>query len=202
MADDGSLAPDAQRLARAHRAGHRPWSPWALPGALCLWLALTIHVAGAARLTTWREAWIAGMSAGESIGWETIQAALGELLAWAGALTLGLAVMTGMFGGVDRRARERLAIGPLRSVARGVLALVVPAVAVWLVIGVCAGAARAVDASPAGLQGLWTAWLRNLLLGTGGLLLAAGWIDRALARRRLWRALHRTIAEARAEAKA
>lgn len=122
------------------------------------------------------------------------------LLAWTGVLALAVALLTGTLGWVDRRAGEGLNVPPRQwSVARGVLAFLVPALAVALGIGVCAGAARAVDASVSGLTGLWLAWLRYLLLGTGGLLLLAGVVDRALARRRLWRALHRTVAEARAE---
>lgn len=175
-------------------------SPWLWPAALCLGLGLVIHFSGEARMTAWSEAWSAGLIAGDAAsGWAAARGALGDLLAWTGGLALVIAALAGTLGWVDRRARENLQVGPLRSVARGVLALVVPALATLLVLGVCAGAARAVDASPAGLQGLWSAWLRNLLFGTGGLLLAAGLVDQVLARRRLWRALHRTVAEVRAE---
>lgn len=198
MAEEGTLAPDSHRLARAHRAGLRPTSPWLWPAAACLGLALMLHGSGAARFEVWRAAWTAGIAAGDAapLGGAMI-GGLAALLGWAAALALVVAGLSGTLGRVDRRARLRAELRP--SVVRGLLALALPAVAVVLGLGVIAGAARAVDASPAGLQALWLAWLRNMLLGTGGVMLVAGVIDRTLARRRLWRALHRTIAEARAE---
>lgn len=191
-------------MARAHRAGLRATSPWLWTAATCLGLGLVLHVTGEARVAAWREIWIAGLggTASEQLG-RWLVGELVTLLGWTAGLVLGVAVLTGAIGWVDRRAGEGLNVSPGRSsVARGVLAFVVPGLAVVLVLGVGAGAARSVDASAAGLTMLWIGWLRYLLLGTGGFLLVAGWIDRALARRRLWRALHRSVAEARAERRA
>jgi hypothetical protein len=198
LAEEGTLAPDPHRLARAHRAGLRPTSPWLWPAAACLGLALALHMGGAARVEALQGAWAAGVAAGDASGvGAALAGELTRLLAGAAALALVVAALTGTLGRVDRRTRLQVRLRP--SAARGLLALALPAVAVVLALGVAAGAARAVDASPAGLQALWLAWLRYLLLGTGGMMLVAGVIDRALARRRLWRALHRTVAEARAE---
>lgn len=201
MADDGTLAPDSLRLDRAHRAGLRPTSPWVWPAATCLGLGLVLDVTGEARVAAWREIWVSGFAGAppEQLG-RWLVGELVTLLAWTGGLVLAVALLTRTFGRVERRAGERLKVPPRQqSVARGVMAFLVPTLATALVIGVCAGAARSVDASAAGLSRLWLTWLRDLLLGTGGVLLLAGVVDQALARRRLWRALHRTVAEARAE---
>jgi len=201
LADDGTLAPDPTRMARAHRAGLRARSSWLWTAATCLGLGLVLHATGEARVAAWREIWVAGLGGAspEQLG-RWLVGELVTLLVWAAGLVLVVAVLTGAIGWVDRRAGERLNMSPGRpSVARGVLAFMVPVLAVVLVIGVCAGAARSVDASETGLTLLWNGWVQYLLLGTGGLLLVAGGIDRALAQRRLWRALHRSVAEARAE---
>lgn len=200
MADDGTIAPDPPRLARAHRAGLRPSSPWLWPASVCLGLGLVLHVTGAAWVAAWRELWAAGLTGlSPSLVWSRGVGELVALLAWSGGLAVVLALVTGSLGWVDDRAREDLGVRSRRSGARGVLALVVPALAVALVVGVCAGGARAVDASEDGLMTLWFAWLRGGLVGTGGLLLVAGLVDRRLAQHRLWRALHQTVAEVRAE---
>ncbi len=168
--------------------------------ATCLGVGLVLHVTGEARVAAWRDIWTAGLGGAPLGRW--LVGELVTLLAWSAGLVIGVAVLTGAIGWVDRRAGEGLNVSPGSSVARGVLAFMVPVLAVVLVLGVGAGAARSVDASETGLTMLWVGWLRYLLLGTGGILLVAGWIDRALARRRLWRALHRSVAEARAERRA
>lgn len=188
-------------MARAHRAGLRATSPWLWSAATCLGLGAVLHVTGEARVAAWREVWAAGLGGAppQQLG-RWLVGELVTLLAWTAGIVLLVAVLSGTIGWVDRRARERLNVAPGRvSVARGLLAFVVPALAVGLMLGVGAGAARSVDASESGVTGLWVAWLRYLLLGTGGLLLVAGVVDRALARHQLWRALHRSVAEARAE---
>jgi hypothetical protein len=105
--------------------------------------------------------------------------------------------MNGGLGWVDHGAGRGLVVGSQRSRLRGVVMLLVPGLALLLMAGVCAGAARAVDASEAGLLALWWGWLLRLLVGVGGLLVLAGGLDRALARRRLWQALHRSAGELR-----
>lgn len=171
---------------------------------MCLGLGLMVRVTGEAWLAELREVWTAGLAGAppmQLVRWWVGE--LATLMAWVAGLALGVAVATGVAGPVDTRAGEGLGV-PRRlwSVGRGVLAVVVPALAVVLVIGVIAGAARSASASASGLAGLWTAWVERLLFGTGCLLLAAGVADRALARRRLLRALHRSVAEARAERRA
>ena len=191
LADDGSIAPDPRRLARAHRAGLRPSSPWLVPAALCLGLGAALRWFGPALLERWRTCWAAGGDPAQ------VGAQVGEWLAVTAALVLLMAVLGGGLGWVDARAGHGLGVGRLRSGARGALGLLVVALVLALLVGVVAGATRAVDASEAGLWALWWAWSQRLLFGVGATLLVAGAIDRALARRRLWQALHQTPDERR-----
>lgn len=170
---------------------------------MCLGLGVVLHVTGESRATELRALWSAGLAGApptELGRWWVSEVT--TLLAWTSGLAVAVAVLTGTIGPVEPRAAEGLRSSPQRSAARGLLALGAPVVAVGLVVGVCAGAARGVDASTAGLDGLWLGWLRYMFFGTGGLLLATGLVDRWLGRRRLWRSLHRTVAEARAERRA
>ncbi|MBA3548463.1 MAG: hypothetical protein H0T76_18430 [Nannocystis sp.] len=114
----------------------------------------------------------------------------------AGLVVVVVSVNGGL-GWVDSAAGRGLEVGPQRSGLRGGLMLLVPWLALLLLAGVCAGAARAVDASEAGLLALWWGWLLRLLVAVGVLLVLAGGLDRALARRRLWRALHRSAGDLR-----
>lgn len=168
-----------------------------MPGALCLALALGLRWGGPALLRTWSQLWADGLAPRSLSAW----AGAGELLAWSlgGAAVVVLAVMglSGRLAPVDRSAGRGLAVTAPRSWLRGALALLVPVVAGTLMVAVCAGAARAIDASEAGLLALWWVWLWRVLAGIGGLMVAAGTVDLALARHRLWRALHRSAAELR-----
>ncbi len=199
LADDGSIAPDPRRLARAHRAGLRPSSPWLVPATLCLALAAASRWLAPGSQEQWSARWVAALAGEPTALVPAVASAVMQVLAWSAGLVLVLALLGGGLGWVDARARRGLAVGPLRSGLRGALALIVPVVVAGLLAGVCAGAARAVDASEAGLWALYRAWSQRLLLGVGGGLLLVGLVDRALARRRLWRALHRTPGELRGD---
>ena len=192
LADDGSIAPDPRRLERARRAGLRPSSPWLTPAASCLALAAALRWSGPGLLERWREVWRLGPAGVEEVG-----ALVVGVTGAAAMLALLVTALAGGLGWIDGRARRGLAVGRQGSAARGALALLVPVVVAGWLAGVCAGAARAVDASEAGLMTLWWGWSQRLLTGVGGLLLAAGLVDLALARRRLWRALHRNQDEVR-----
>lgn len=198
MADHGSIAPDPRRLARAHRAGLRPASPLLLTGALCLALAAALRWGGPALLDAWRGLWGEGLVGGAS---GRVGAGLFTVLGWLFAGVAGLVVLVasvnGGLGWVERGAARGLAVASQRSRLRGVVMVLVPGLALLLLAGVGAGAARAVDASESGLLALWWGWSLRLLVGVGGLLLLAGGLDRALARRRLWQALHRSAGELR-----
>jgi hypothetical protein len=68
----------------------------------------------------------------------------------------------------------------------------------WLV-DAAAGGARAVDASGSALASLWHTWALRVVTITGLVLVGAGIVELQSGRRRLWRALHLTVAEARRE---
>lgn len=195
MADDGSIAPDPRRLARAHRAGLRPASPLLLPGVLCLALAAELRWGGPALLEAWRRLWANGLAGAPML--DGLGAALACLLAGVAGLVVVVASVNGGLGWVDPAALRGLEVGPQRSGRRAGVMVLVPGLALLLLAGVCAGAARAVDASEAGLLALWWGWLLRLLVAVGVLLVLAGGLDRALARRRLWRALHRSVGDLR-----
>ncbi len=138
-------------------------------------------------LERWQRVWSRGLAGVDEVGGLVVTITIA-----AAAVALAVAALAGGVGWIDARAREGLAVGAMRSPARGLLAVLVPALTIGMLAGVCAGAARAVDASEAGLGALWWAWSQRLLLGVGTLLAVAGVLDLALARRRLWQALHRS----------
>ncbi len=167
-----------------------------MPGVLCLALAGGLRWLGPELVADWRAQWeasvtdgglaIAGLGAGVLRGFGAVA-----------LLVLVLAALGGRLGWVDAAAGRGLGDGSQRSGLRGALALLVPVVVVVLLASVCAGAARAVDASEAGLLALWWAWVQRLLFGGGCVLVLAGVFDRALARHRLWQALHQSVDEQR-----
>lgn len=173
----------------ARRAGLRPRSLWLAPGLLCAGVGLALP--SALTLGSWDspERWDRFLSS----AWLLPAASLGCALA-ATALSGGL--------GWVRREPRLGRVGPLDGAwgpaLVGALALVVMA---WALRGAPAGAARAVDASAAGLLAMWGEWLRRGLVTLGCVSLAAAALDLWLARRRIWRALHETSAEARERAR-
>ena len=191
LADEGSIAPDPRRLARAHRAGFRPSSPFVLPGVLCIGVASGVRWLGPALLRDLRGALEASAAGGGIKSVELLSALLRGFGAVA-LLVLVLAALGGRLGFVDAAAGRGLGVGSQRSGLRVVLGLLVPVVVAVMVASVCAGAARAVDASETGLLGLWWSWVQRLLFGVGGVLVVAGLLDRSLARHRLWRSLHQS----------
>ncbi len=166
-----------------------------MPGVLCLALAAALRWGAPSMLAAWREGWRQGLAGATGLG--GLGAALGWSLVGVVGLVLAVASVNGGLGWVDRALGRELAVGAQRSALRGGLMLLVPWLALLVLAGVCAGAARAVDASEAGLMALWWGWTLRLLVGVGGLLVLAGGLDRALARRRLWQALHRSAGDLR-----
>lgn len=200
MTDDGSIAPGAARVALAHRAGLRARSPWLAPAVLCLglWAALPEALG-----EDTRAALRAALAGGDLRGLvDMFFRAWLSVLAGAGALVLAALAVTGSLGWVsaapesERFGRVRRGVGPLLL---GAAAL---AVCAAVLRGALAGAARSVDASPAGLSLLWWSWAHRGLGVLGGASLVAAAIDLALARRALWRALHLTPAQARERGRA
>src|SRR5690606_24965360 len=109
---------------------------------------------------------------------------------------------------VAARARARRALGvvpqaePIPGWTAAALILLALVLSATVSVGLVAGAARSVDASPEALAHVWIAWVRRGLLGLAAAALSVGLIERRISARRLWRALHQTPAQARREARA
>lgn len=197
MDGDASTAPSPARVALARRAGLRPRSPWLAPGLVCLGLALVIpRGLGGEPREVLRAAW----SGRELDG--LVDMALG---AWSIGLVVvvACALASASFGlGWVRRERRLGRVGALaRAWGPLAVALLAMASAAWGLRGAPAGAARAVDASAAGLAAMWIEWLRRGLLAVGAASLVAAALDLWLTRRAIWRALYRTRAEVREQAR-
>jgi hypothetical protein len=143
-----------------------------------------------------RAAW-----AGDSDGlWDLVFGTWSMVL--GGALVVAVAAVAGS-GGLGWRARD-VRLGRVGKIRRAVLvhALVgagLLALAAVALGGAPAGAARAVDASGAGLSALWLAWLRRGLVAIGLSSLVAAVIDLWLGKRAIRRALYQTRAEVQAQ---
>lgn len=180
--------PARARLARA--AGLRPRSPWLVPSALCLGLAAALPTLGASLAAVMR----AGL-AGQVPDLEVRVFETGSIALVASAgLTVAAVAATGGLGWVGPARLGR--VGKVAG-SPGWLALVVALALVLALRGVMAGAARAVDASPAGLAALWSAWPRRALAAAGCAGLVAAVVDLLRAQAAIRRALHQTPSEAR-----
>jgi hypothetical protein len=194
----GSVPPGPTRLRGAFRAGLRPRSRWLPVSALCLLLAGAIELGGSTFARWWSTLLDPRAPVGEIVT---------EAVAWWGILLLGglgasvlVALASGRVGAVER-PQERDLPGSVELsgwTAGALTALLLAGVAVGL--SPVAAAARAAAASPTGLELLWASWSVRGLFMASLLLLGAGVVEHLALQRALWRQLHRTPAEARAEA--
>jgi hypothetical protein len=127
---------------------------------------------------------------------------LGTGLVVALGVVLAAGLLQGRTGPIRRRELQRLGIASSpRPAVFGLL--VVGTLAVLVLLGaldeVAAGAARAADASNAGLALLFRTWGSRVAATVGGVTLIAGLVELALARRQIWRALHQSVEEHRRE---
>ena len=135
---------------------------------------------------------------------DSLVAWLVGVLAVVGLAMVGLALVSQRLGWVSTLEHQRLLPAPARPavLARLVLCLAVGAGLVLALVGVLAGAARAVDASEAGLAMLWLEWAeRACVVLAGGLLLGAV-VELLLDRRDREAQLWQTPQAARDEARA
>jgi hypothetical protein len=193
-----SLAPDARRARAARAAGLQARGPRLVlvPLALSLaWWVEEVHVQG---LAEWLAARLAAVFV-ERVEPRALAASLASLvspllLVLAAASVLALVLVRG-------RARLDPPIRPLRGMSSlvrvGLLASAVVLLA-WLGLPLLAAASRVVDASGSAMLAAWCAWLRRGLLGLLVAGLVLGVVERLLAARRLWLALHLDPAQARA----
>lgn len=194
VSDARTIAPDRRRLREADRAGMRRRPRWLTRGLV------TLAVGALAEPATTRL--VDAFAAGGDLGalWRLVAPIWLALLVAAAAATIAAAAASGTFGGVEARRLERLgAVDEHRTPGLAVVAAIV-AVAIFLLDrGALAGAARAVDASAAGLHLLWIGWFARLLRIGGGLLVAAGFAELILDEIGRRRALYRSMSEVREE---
>ncbi|MEM7151750.1 MAG: hypothetical protein AAF799_02865 [Myxococcota bacterium] len=180
MADDRTIAPSPGRQRRAWRAGLRPRSAWLLPAVGFGLLAFALRGQVEALLRWWGpgaitpEAWLASASAWLVAGWSV-----------AAVVVVLVAVVTRRLGGISDRDRQRLRAGPARPDVwlRMALRLGLLVGLGMACLGVLAGAARAVDASEAGVFALWSGWAVRASMVIAAGLAAAAVIDLLIDRR-------------------
>ncbi|MEM9461814.1 MAG: hypothetical protein AAGF11_47085 [Myxococcota bacterium] len=201
MADDRPIAPSPSRWRRAWQAGLRPKTRWLWPAVACGVLAAGLD--RGSRQGSWGldvrpgsltpDAWLEQGAGLLGVGWGL-----------AGALVLALAWLTGRLGGISGGARRRLRAAPSSSMGLRALGFAVASgLGITLALrGVLAGAARAVDASEAGLVALWTSWagqgLVVVALGLGLVALGELVLDRSDRRERLAQSRQQARDDARA----
>lgn len=201
MVDDRPIAPSPSRWRRAWQAGLRPQTRWLWPAAACAGLA-----AGLDRGSIWwpsvldvrpgsltPDAWLEQGAGLLGAGWGL-----------AGALVLGLALITRRLGGISGVARRRLRAAPSSPIGLRALGLAL-AIGLGMALalrGVLAGAARAVDAPEAGLVALWRGWagqgLVAIAVGLGLAALGELVLDRSDRRARLAQSRQQARDDARA----
>jgi hypothetical protein len=201
MADDRTIAPGPSRWQRAWQAGLRPWSAWVWPATALGLVALVLGDA-ASRTAPWLDPSPGLVAPSAWLG--ALVEPLVALLVVAGLGVIGLAVLMRQLGGVSALAQRRLGAPPGRPavLARLGLCLAVGAGVVLALDGVLAGAARAVDASEAGIFALWRGWAERagaaLSLGLGLGAVVELWLDRRERGARLWQSSQQLRDEARA----
>lgn len=219
MSGDRTLAPSPTRWRRAWRAGLRPSATWLWPaagfGALALALDGLRDALGDGLADASADAGVGSPGIDVRPGAVTPDAWLELAVGWlaaglwvAGALAVAVALLSRRLGLVSPLERRRLGAAEDRPgvlVRLVLVAVVITGLALGLQ-GVLAGAARAVDASEAGLAALWLGWAARAAGALGlGLGLGAGvelWLDRRERRQRLRQSPQQLLDELREGARA
>ena len=147
------------------------------------------------------------------LGPGTTHAALrGGAVAWATLVAIGVGValvarvLSGGIGPVDRSAGAQLVAPSVRprAILVALCAMAGLGLAVALLMGVLAGAARGVDVpleSSDALAMLWSGWASRGLAVVGATLTGVGLLELILWRGARWRALHQTVEDLRRHAR-
>jgi len=119
-------------------------------------------------------------------------------------LTLVARLVSRQLGWVEPAARHRLRLqNPVHTRSgpgiRMGLGAVGTCLTILMLVPVIAGASRAVDATPASLPMLWQSWGLAVLVAGGCTCIILAIIDLPVAARRVWKALHRSDTQVRAD---
>ena len=192
---EATIPPSRRRLARAHQAGFRPRSRYLEAGVLVF-----VFVAALQALGPVFEARFVAAAASLFAGRGEVMTIV-PLFTAGFAVTLALAVVGVVLSqlvsariGVRRRGvlphPPPLESADAPLFAATLLAVVAAILAIWVGSRAIAGAARSVDATEPILAELWTTWAWRLPAAMGLVMLVLGTMELALARTRLWWALH------------
>lgn len=205
VSGDPRIAPSAARVRSAFLAGLRPRTRWLSLGGLALVLLVFLGGREPGELAGW-----AGVHELDRAPAGALDAAVGRLVsgtvAIAGVVLLVVALValaTGGLGLVSTADRRRLSLGPIGlragTAIGGSVGILILALAILR--GTVAGAARAPAASEAGLTLLWGGTALRVLAVMAGLLALAGVLELVASRWANRRALFQTEAQARSEAR-
>jgi len=196
VSDTPTRPPSPGRIRLARRAGYRPHTGWLTTGIGCLALA--------ALLDHFELATVFSLQSPPA----TVLANYVEFATWLALVGLSLTIVAGLLsrqlGWVDPAARHRLRLQkPVRVRSgpgiRASLGAIGTCMIIFMLLPVVAGATRAVDATPSSLPMLWKSWGLAVLVLAGCACTFLGFLDVRVAARRVWKALHRSDTQVRAD---
>ena len=208
MADDRTIPASAQRLRRGWRAGVRVQSRWLSAAASTAAVGLALGAIPWGQLAGFGLRWrasVADPSRGAGLLLEALAFSASvavSLVAAASLATVVTAAVVRGVGPIDARSRDGLKLGRRRGRALVFgLATVGGLLLASSLSSVMAGAARAVDATPAGLALLWSTWAGRTWTAVVAVLAALGAAEWALSSAQVRAMLARSPTQVREDAR-
>lgn len=208
MADDRTILPSATRLRQGWRAGVRPSARWLTVAASVAAVGLVLGAIPWGQLSGFGARWkaaVADPSRAPLVLVEALGFSASVALSLVAAASLAMVVTTAWtrgLGPIDTRAQAGLQVGPRRgrTLLLG-LASVGGLLLALSLSSVMAGAARAVDATPASLALLWSTWAGRTWTAVVAVLTAIGVAEWALSSSQVRGMLARSPAQVREDAR-
>ena len=202
---DRTIAPTVAQRHAAHVRGLRPRGRWLEAAGGAFALTTFFGVFGPWFVEMWCSAF-ADFVAGDferlvDLGATVVSTAAATVFAGAVLVAFATRQVGAVRPDVSVRPVPRRAMQGVAAVVAVPLALLGLLLLTPVLLDAVAGGARAADARLMGLVGLWASWPARLTFAVGLVLSVIGTIELFAARRRLWRGLHRTPAEAREDAR-